>query len=233
MKLDRGDYEYYFEFDIPNILPSTFERDFGRIYYILEIKINSKKSKLYRIFNFPVKIERQEDIFNNQILMKEFRSERILIEGLKFDLFLPRIGYLINEHISVILKFSGQNFSCVQSVNLIFQTFIQLTSDPPRRMCREIQEIISVCNPILNDSNEEYKINVLFFIPQEIPTEISSLKNIKLFNQILVKLKVNDFSNLKEISIEIPIKISRNGETSSFNTLPSYEEALLMENTNF
>lgn len=224
--LRSGEHMYVFDIALKENLPPSLLKNYCKIDYFLEVKVNSKKSKIYQIQVHPVRVERSIDIINYPSLQKEYNDERLLADGIKLLVSLPRTIFSVGDIIPLAVQLLGIDQQKVEiyEVRVIFQTNARLTSDPPFKKIKEFQEEILVCSSQLLENFNNQKIHALFKVPNMENHEVMTIRCISLNYEIAVKIKYR--RNIrkhekKEFIVKIPIFLGKN--VSSSNRQPINE----------
>lgn len=245
VKLSSGEHTFFFAFILKEDLPPRLLKDFCKIDYFMEFKFNCKEPKIFHIQKELILIERHVDLMKYPHLQKEITDERMLVDGMKMKISLPRSIFIIGDIIPVAIQLSNIDREKVEifEILVILQAFYKLNSDPPFKKIKELQEQILVCKPQLVDNFNHQKIHALFKVPHMENQEVFSIKCFSMNYEVEVKIKYRRNINkhkMKEFVVKLPVYLGNVGRTRTqqqhlnnfidthmnSNPPPSYEDAI-------
>lgn len=245
--LSSGVHTFFFAFNLKQDLPPRLLKDFCRIEYFMEFKLNCKEPRIFHIQKELILIERHVDLIRYPHLQKEVTDERMLVDGMKMKITLPRSIFTIGDIIPVAIQLSNIDREKVEifEILVIFQVYYKLYSDPPFKKIKEFQEVILVCKPQLVENFNHQKIHALFKVPHMENQEVLSIKCFSINYEVEVKIKYRrniKKHKIKEFVVKSPVYLGNvvgtrtqhqpllhniiDTHNMNSNPPPSYEDAI-------
>lgn len=202
-ELSEGEHSYDFQYDLPNILPSSFRGTYGKIKYKMEFIID-KPWQFDEKFEVPIMITKSLDYVNHPNASKPQEMSATKNVGflgigtgpIMLRLFLAKIGWAPGEKVPIQVELVNESGTDVDKIKFIMRKVIRYNSTSPPNVCKE--EILPVLKKeaggVQKRSVQRYEHKLE--IPSLPPSDDTYSRIIHIRYEIRVEAKIFGYKNL-------------------------------------
>ena len=223
-----GLFEHQFKINLPNLLPSSFDCQYGKIKYILIARVlikneNGKKLWLRNDLNIPIRGQMIQDQLINQKIPLQITGKKKFLFSFKkffFKFFLDSKIFKTGDLLTGQYHFLNESQRDIIKIHIsIRQKFLIFQQ---QSVYKTEEFIVSKLEFDGSKENSKFSLIIPENLIESIGNKMIQISSVGKIIQIRYRVKIKvDFKFAFPLRISIPIIIIRNNTTNESNMIPS------------